>query len=276
MEMMKFNSVEEFANFAETAPKKETTNPETMNSSRNGSKDFTNTLDFQQALNFARLGWKEGRDKIKSRLGLEYAPKRKERIHDVCGDFPDIGRFIAGQPKSMTRRALTSAKRKPIISITMNASYSYFVSKSSIENYGLAMTQVIDELENQGYSLDVFIGLGVKPNGSEKNNPRGFIVHVKKAGEPLELDKFIFCSSNVSFLRRLGLAIYENFWTYNEIGFGYGSPREITPEKNSIYFGNASDFVSAYCFTLESAVAAVKEKILEIMPDISFNEFKAA
>ncbi len=233
---------------------------------------FFRTENFGEALNLAKNGWKEGLEKITQRLPLLLSIGRsKTRINDVAGDLPDIGRFIAGNPDSMTRRVINMGMKRPVIDLLYNGTFAARIEPDTIINYGAAVAVVIDELENSGFTVGLKI-CSASQNSGVRLSP---LVTLKKPGEVTELDRLIFFTAHPSFLRRLVFSYKESTITQSQCGSSYGSCVELWEvPSDTVYFSNEGD-LNRSCATPELAIQHVKSIVRKSRPDL-FSESEAA
>lgn len=263
----KFSSVDSFMNYIDSAPARDWSS----RSSMTDRSEWAGTRDFKTAVQYATKGWPEGMKKVADKMGLNRTVGRSRTpIYDVCGERPEIGRFLTGIPNCMSRRVIRESSKRPIIDIVINASYSSSVSANTIMNYGAAIAIVIDELEDMGFSVGLHVGAAnaYKDNG----NTYGCLVEVKRAGERMDLDRLVFFTANPAFLRRFVFAYWET--KYEGTGgfqYGYGRIDEME-EKNypedAVYFGMQDGEVNKSCNTVESARIFIKGRIKKQRPDM--------
>ncbi len=172
----------------------------------------------------------------------------------------------------MSRRVIRESSKRPIVDIVINASYSSIVSANTIMNYGAAIAIVIDELEDQGFSVGLHVGAANAHSGKD-GNTYGTLVEVKRSGERMDIDRLIFFTANPAFLRRFVFAYWETKYDGSTGGFQYGYGRIAEMEiKNypddSVYFGMQDGELNRSCNTVESAKAFIKKRIKTQRPDM--------
>lgn len=271
-----FSSVDEFLNYLDTTPNINWDSP----SSRGDRSEWTGTKDWETAIGYATKGWPEGVKKVTDKMGLNRTVgKSKTQIYDVFGERPEIGRFLSGVPDCMARRVIRESAKRPIIDLTINASYSAGIKADTIMNYGAAIALVIDELEDNGFSVGLHVGAANDATGIGSNT-YGALVNIKRAGERMDLDRLIFFTANPAFLRRFIFGYWETKYDGQSIfKYGYGRIAEMEkanyPE-DSVYFGMQSGELNKACFSVESAKAYVRKEIREQRADLIGHEALAA
>ena len=271
-----FETVQEFIDYTLNEPTDSTWNGKER-ASREGSNSFTGTYTFSEACKLATDGWPDGLKKVTEKLGLSLSHGRsKIRIHDVAGDLPDIGRFLASQPDCMSRRVVQQGMKKPIIDIVLNGSYSAYINTDKIINYGAAIASVIDELENAGFSVGLQV-CGVTSSGKGC----GPIINIKKPGEPMEIDRMIFFTAHPSFFRRFCFSFFESTLDRPTLGHDYGIPQNLDKQhipEGAIYFpcNKSGEGVDNQCGSIEGAREYVKSIVRKQRPDLFPDEAQAA
>ena len=237
---------------------------------------FHGTDNYDEACKLARDGWPEGLEKLTSKLDLCLGKgKSRYRVNDVAGDYPDIGRFLSGVPVCMSRRVIDQGRKRPIIDIIMNVSYSGNTSQDAIINYGAAVASAVDELETAGFRVNIQIGCMVK--GNETGTLYGCLVNAKTAGESLDLDRLIFFIAHPSFFRRFGFGYFEIAMNYDELGYGYGKVGTMDQKdlgQETIFFPGSTT-LNNDCRSLDKARDYVKGIIRGSRPDL-FNDVSEA
>lgn len=184
------------------------------------------------ALEIARKGWTEGRERIARGLAmantLNKPAPRRGRFYDVAGAFPHVARAVAGDPACMANLGDTYTAARPIVRLIAPRAASAIIKPAQIENFGIALLSHIDAMENEGYSVELVIAITCKA-GDDFLDCR---IVAKKAGEPLDVDRLAFMLAHPAFFRRLGFAMIENHCkNQDRWQMGYGSPCRLKPEQ---------------------------------------------
>lgn len=173
--------------------------------------EWHGTETWEQATQFARYGWPEGRARMTDAIAV-VAPERQSiasRGRDVAGEYPLVHLAIAGDPMCMhvTRRAAVHGT--PVVRIDYGCNVGAFVSGDAVLNRGAALLSIVDRLEERGYSTEVRI---VMQNKSMGDNPQVYTTTVtfKHAGDALDIDLAAFAMTNPSVQRRFNFALMES------------------------------------------------------------------
>lgn len=124
-------------------------------------------------------------------VGVEYA---------VAGSFPDVARFVSGEPESM-QEFVTSEHRQRVKMILVEVGTPGDVSAQDVAERGAIALATIEALESAGIQCHVAIGNAAK--NSENTSRFEAIVTVKEAGEPLDLHRLAFALVAADMHRRL-------------------------------------------------------------------------
>lgn len=231
------------------------------NDSRGGyGHEWTLGVSYEQALELARTGWREGAQDLSSRLEAHMPPRDKEDSwrYDVAGELPDIGRFLAGDPTHMRRHGHPKGHR-PIIAIAVNIRLMCGVKASAMANYGAALIAVIDQLEhtNRRVELTVTFATDQGPRVSA-----GWTV--KKAEDPLDLAAVAFSVAHPAASRRIGFAMYEHSDVPRHWGYGSGlklREEDLIDPLPGTYCIEGLNNCTTRCLTLEDAIVFVRDQI---------------
>ena len=160
----------------------------------------------KQAFEKARQGWPEGRANMveamaKARPSVALPPAF---TMDVAGAYPDPAAAAAGVPDCMVSFDPVEARHKPVIRIAVNVWASAAYEPEEFTNYGAAVLSYIDALEGSGFRVELSMICHCKM--SRTSNTYSGRVVIKRAEDPLDIDKAAFCITHPSMLRRLWFA----------------------------------------------------------------------
>lgn len=194
-----------------------------------------------EALKLARIGWPEGANKVKAKLELMQAhlPSRSIRnemkMQMVGPGTLDMQRYQQGHPEPWVTwqpQEYETDSEGQIVTVLFNISASSGVSVSAMFDKGAVICALVDLLERVGKRVELILADG----GKSWDTTVGLKVIVKKANEPLDLDRIAFALAHASCLRRLGFSIWEQAPadTRRAIGIdkdrGYGAPANVTQD----------------------------------------------
>lgn len=244
----------------------------------NQRNSFTGTASMGEAQKLARDGWKEGRDRMQAALALAVAATAPLQTvtprFDVAGEYPDVARFLGGDPANMVNRGRAIDRRKSNIRLLVSACTSSNVTPHQIMTRGAAILAQVDAWEANGWQVEIAVCFedaveyqetprsfspmnwyGVNGRKTFVRNP---IINVKRAGDPVELDRLAFALVHHSMQRRIMFGLSEAIDTYMEVKAGFGAPvnlRACTPSPlaeiaeagplvylPSVYSGTAAPF----------------------------------
>ena len=208
-------SITELPAWIDTHPHKSSIENTSM--SHAGESRWDRGLGFDGAMSMARKGgmWEEGASKI-MRPHVEMAALKKEgRVAaldtDVAGFMPDVPAMLAGDPCHMFAEGEDEEASKPIISIGVQLYLPYGVNESKLFNRGAAILSVIDDLEDQGYRVELWGCV----YGESRTRAKGFgidlRVKLKDAADYWSPSSVAFGLCHAAFSRRLGFRVVESF-----------------------------------------------------------------
>ena len=201
-----------------------------IENSKNGTKKFTQTENFEEADGLMLGGWADGAKDIRAYMdknALNTTVKRAETYGSVVGFAPSVGRYLAGVPKNMMARKAMVRPSK-VVTILYNISIAFGVPAEDIKKTSAKLLNVLLGLEKDGFKSNVWSILSSKA-GAENC---GFAVKIKSAGQVFNVLKMSYPLAHPSFLRRHGLAAIERVGVdpNNNDWICYGAP-VIAPEE---------------------------------------------
>lgn len=224
-----FSSVHDFLEYME-CPKLAPGRDEETVSSQDEARRFTYNTTWDNTIKYARNGWPDGLKKMTD--GIQFSPAKgptPKWSNSVSGAFPNVGRYLAGQPDCMHRRVISIGQKQPIVDIHVNSCYSSRTPTSKPIRFGVALVSMIDALETAGFRVGVTchaIGQSLRQNSSVKR-PYGISVEVKSPNDPVELSDMVFFLAHPNFLRRFFFRHVEKAISSNDHPINYGSPQAL-------------------------------------------------
>ena len=222
-----FTSFEEFMDHAENGKTADDISEAGRASRTEESGDWSGVRNFQSAMELARKGWAEGLERVsgmRDRISVSVQSRmtRPMPIYSVAGGFPDVGRFLAGAPDCMVGFLPEEVpNQSKVITLVVSVTASAGVSANIIETRGAAICALVDALEDSGFSVQVAANFAVTGKRTYKRRLAIFDVLLKRAGEPLELDRMAFALAHPAMLRRLMFSIAEQQTKRLRKGFGF-------------------------------------------------------
>lgn len=231
-------------------------------SSHDYGRDWNGTRTWQEAIDLSRNGWEEGRENLAETMErvLPYviaALPQQSMDLAPAGYLPDVPAFCAGSPACMHNAGDTFNARTPVLRMLVNMGGLANVRPQAWISRGAAICGVVDYFEQTGTSVEIELVSVAQGYGSrmvEVNVP------LKRAGEHIEPDRLAFALGNPAMLRRFIFSLREKSTGAN-VGGGYGSSVDATPDADQIYFPK---LVNSY-IEPENALKLVLKRVLKEM-----------
>lgn len=207
---------------------------------------FTQTSSFDAAMRLAELGWPEATAKATA-LTSAMVDKvtslvEHERItYDVTGRDFDVSMMLTGEPEhwSNTETVITTGTSTRILKLVINTAVSSAVDTDVIIARGSAIAALVAVLELSGFRVEIEM---TSPFADQNRKVLiNFVIPVKSADQPLDLDRLIFAAAHPSMERRLMFSALEHNVDERNALRNYGWPTEV-PKANQgdIYIGHSS------------------------------------
>lgn len=218
----KFDSINEFYKYLCDTPFNEAFRW-AEHSSVDGSYRFTQTYNFDEAVNLMKNGWSDMAKKLNAKLQVNEKQNamvnKRKMVNSVAGFQPIVPLYLAGVPTNMVQQKMVPVKQK-VVNITKSISYNASVSTEIIIEESVKAMQIVKKLEAMGYRVNLSIALG-----SIRSDRQLFSkVCIKHANEKLNVSKLAFPLVHPSMLRRLFFRFIEVCPdTTNNFVRGYGT-----------------------------------------------------
>lgn len=219
------DSLEETARWLEATPSEWAKRG--INASHDSHRGYNWDLgvEWEGAARMAKDGWSEGAQNLAHNLSaLPPAMNTHADLRfDVGGHFPDVARYLAGDPANM----ITRGKRMgnpPVIHLVINFICSGATRAEAFVAYGTAMVAMIDQLEAHGRRVELDVVLV----DALRKGPRliaGW--KVKRADDHCDLAAIAFSIGHPAAFRRFGFAMIERS-PESAAEMGYGSCAGLT------------------------------------------------
>ena len=259
-EHIRFDSWE---NFVDTAEKKA---PGDVRLASRGYRVETSwAVDMPEALQLARNGWPTGANYVKRHLDTKEAiGQHYLKVITPAQAGPgtlDMGRYIQGHPEPylVYRDSDILADGGRIVKIVVSAGLSAGIESDALLQYGTTICEVIDTLERTGYRTELSLHHTASYSDPNPKIPEQGItweIPLKRAEEPLDMDRVAFAIANSAVARRLVFSLMEQLpmpkrKAMSAYGiYGYGRP-SFEPVDGAINFPP----LSLYNQELKEAVA---------------------
>lgn len=196
-------------------------------SSVDGSYSFTQTHNFDEAVNLMKDGWSDMAKKLNAKLQVREKQNamvnKRKMVNSVTGFQPIVPLYLAGVPTNMVQQKMVPVKQK-IINITKSVSYNADVNTKIIIEESVKAMQIVKKLEAMGYRVNLSIVLGsIEPDRQLFSK-----VCIKHANEKLNVSKLAFPLVHPSMLRRLFFRFIEVCPdTTKSFTWSYGRPATV-------------------------------------------------
>lgn len=173
----------------------------------NGDDAWTGARSLGHAVSMLRDGWSEGRQVVDGIVGsLESSLQQvahdmvQEMTHDVAGAYPDMGRFMDGEPECMVQFVPTNDTTSGQVTrlLVDNGACAKYTADWMTKRAG-AVASLVHVLGMIGRSVEVWIASPVDING----NLHDTVVRVHEAGAPVNIDSIAFALGHPAMLRRI-------------------------------------------------------------------------
>lgn len=157
-----------------------------------------------QAFEMARTGWTDGRKNMveamaQARPSVTLAPAF---TLDVGGAYPDPSAAAAGVPDCMVHFNPEEARHRPIVRLAVNVWASCAYKPREFTNYGAAVLSYIDAIESTGARVELTMLCHCLANSGPRAVYTASAI-IKRAEEPMDIDRAAYCLTHVSMLRRI-------------------------------------------------------------------------
>lgn len=224
-EVIEFDSLKEFYDYCVNTPFNEAF-CWSNHSSVSGGKHFTQTENFQEAVELFKNGWSDMATKLVQRLKVienQVQPNMKPKnVMSMQGYQAIVPVYLSNQPNAMIAKKNVPTKQK-VITVNKSIDYNGGVEADTIVEESIKAMQVVKKLEAQGLRVNLNIVLGSTAGYPEKQ----FIlkIRIKSANERLNVSKLAFPLVHPSMLRRLFFRFAEVYPKFTKsFVCGYGRP----------------------------------------------------
>lgn len=254
---LEFDSLYDFASLDSKMQPEQTT----YDSSKTEKDSFCG-CSFQQAVNFATMGWADGRDKLinLTQSGIEYLKQDTipTEFRDVAGFRPDVPAYCAGDPANMVQKDETV--KPAVLRIFVDMGIHCDVKPKQVLNYGSALLAWVELIESEGIRCEIWSIMGTTGNSKDYSAR----ILIKESDQVFDYGALAFALSHPAMNRRLNWRVKEQFaelWsghgkTKSGWGIGYGYPSDVTLydfEEDYILMESIRD-THKQCNTVQSAL----------------------
>lgn len=222
-----------------------------------GSQKFTGSKSYEDSLDLAEHGCPTTREAIHSasfKVSTDFIPEWETA---PVGVFPCIPAYAAGVPEDMfTPSDWGMPVPKPIVRIMVNITAAHYVDKEHIINRGAAIVQLIDRVQLAGQRVELIAAFHAKELGGDDTYE--YSVVVKRAEEPVDLDRIAYAIAHPSMLRRTMFRIMEQTVPHEVSGYGTTTDFTESVKSRDLYIKSMLGDSSGY-ETRENAKTTINE-----------------
>ena len=190
----------------------------------NYQKGWWGSDTFEEAIKFAEYGQDNLTAKVCKDINLKGTKMTIIPKYDVCGESIEIGKYLSGEPECMVEWDNSECMGKNISLYVLRVNNG-FVSSNEIEDYGTRVLGIIDNLENNGYSIELHV---LFKNNLPSGDKLIIDILVKKCGEFLNPNIIAYTVAGTAFYRRLKFKFIEMSEYANNSIDPYGSAIELS------------------------------------------------
>ena len=187
--------------------------------------DWTLGWSFEDSVACALAGgrWEQGASKLKAaHVHTNKALKEAcipSQDYDVTGHTLDVGEYLVGNPEHWLAAGDDDTGALPIISVGVSTSRVHYIDGNHVVNRGAAILSCVDNLEAQGYRVELWAVHAVKSHGQATN----YRTLIKSAEQPWSPSAAAFGMCHPAFSRRCMFRVMEAQEGVGKMGGGYGA-----------------------------------------------------
>ena len=226
-----FKSIAQFISAMDARPVNQVWKNHVLASEQKGGRRWSGTDSYTEANNLLKFGDKDSAAKLSKHTkalmvkgsGMKKRPTVKP---DVTGFYPLVGAVLSGDPMNMLMMNSKMRKHRRVVNILWNVSAPADISREQIIEQGARVLSLIEQLERQGYSVNLSAFLASMNGVRQKKECMMCVVRIKDAAQRMCILKCAYPMVNPSFLRRHMLRYMERHPQVTQKGFvtGYGTP----------------------------------------------------
>jgi len=205
-------------------------------SRESGRSDWYGGVTFEEAQRLALAGWEDGARKALAKLAFVQSAVSEVRSgrarqwgYDLTGDVVDIGRHLSGEPECWLTEQDGEGHSGKVVKVVASVAISGAVGGDAAFSRGAAVLAAVDAIEAAGKRVELWIAKGSQTHDTETQ--WHWLVPVKSAGQPLDVDRLAFALCSLAIQRRLFFSVQEQVgaWPNNV------KPCDVPVEDGVIY-----------------------------------------
>lgn len=187
--------------------------------STKGDPTFYGTNTLTEALDMARKGWSHGASMVRNKMPAPNFPnngRQAKHRFEVAGSRPDVGRYLAGDPRNMVVKGIDHSRGK-VLSIYIACGIRANISIEQQQNYGVAICEMVYAVEATGKRIELNqitrAPFREYDNGKNRYKKEVNLItgwRVKNAGDMLDVAAVAFTYGHVAAHRRLQFLMRAN------------------------------------------------------------------
>lgn len=174
--------------------------------SKEGSKNFTGTKDYESADKLYMYGDEDNAKKVNETANIKMLIKKyaatkpmTKKFVNVAGAMPHVPNFIAGIPTNMVMLRRVKVKER-VMDVFFNMAIPCFVSTETIIKTTVELFKAIMSIESNGTRVNLYVGEAVRNHANSQ--VVGMAIKIKNATQPIDIVKMVYPLVNPSMLRR--------------------------------------------------------------------------
>lgn len=230
-----FDSIEDAVSYGANSPAP-------WEQSKTNGESFAFSTDWDHHVELMTTGWAGGRKQFSDARRDSGVPlsapvvESFEAAFDVCGSVVDMGRYVDGEPENMLDYRLEEIEGTGnIITILAGGCVAGRTSTDSMVRYGVALACTVDLLESNGYRVELLVSYSSYHNTFEGATGKTYlnsVVPIKRANEPLDVERFIKTLVCPSWFRRGMFRVDEAM--VHELSGGKTTIEKLTPSYGNV------------------------------------------
>ena len=183
-------------------------NPSSREETGTFGEKWSGTSTFAEAIDLAVKGWAEGCKRLMTAMAAaQSAPAFTPALMmDVAGAYPIAALAAAGDPCSMVDLQPVEDRVRPIVRLVVQRGGSAAYDPEEFMNYGAAVLSYIEGLEAASFRVEIEVAFAANIPPVDHY----LSVIVKRAEDPLEIDRLAYVLTHPAFFRRIGFAVKES------------------------------------------------------------------
>lgn len=227
-------------------------------SSQTSDREFTDTKNYEEAIELITKGWDKPLEEIKSSTtkNIKTNVTRQKALPStgIVGYVPCVPNALLGVPNSMIKTDRTPSKVKAI-TLTYGISVNCGWSAKEITKCGITALNIVNDLELEGYRVGLNIEFMCAKSSSDKELSIA-TVKIKDWRQPMDIKKMAFPLVHPSMFRRFGFKWLETCPQVTDRSYssGYGRPLSNDSYESQLKIYNENGVLGANEYLITCAM----------------------